>query len=68
MGLACVSCYEWKDGRRRRKRKRGDMEGDEGEGGRQEQRKLMEHLEIFWNHWTVFLILSNRAWKRGLSK
>ena len=44
------------------------MEGDEGEGGRQEQRKLMEHLEIFWNHWTVFLILSNRAWKRGLSK
>lgn len=28
----------------------------------------MEYLEIIWNHWTVFLILSNRAWKRGLSK
>ena len=45
------------------------MEGDGG-GGREAgiERKLMEYLEIIWNHWTVFLILSNRAWKRGLSK
>lgn len=51
VGLVCVSCYEWKDGRRGERERWGkwkEMRGrewKEWEAGI--QRKLMEHLEIF---------------------
>lgn len=54
VGLACVSCYEWKDGRRRRKRKRGKWKEMRGrEGGRNREKidgafgNIMESLDSF---------------------